>query len=489
MVGYDYERPEVASPDEWTVSLRDQTKASDSSLAEWWKGFRDPVLDHLISQTRKANPDLRLAAERIAEARASRGIARSLTLPNISGDASFSRNRASESLFVPPPENPSDFYAAGFDAGWEIDVFGGLRRNVEAANAGVEASIEDYRDLLVSLFAETALNFLEYRTLEERIRLASANIEAQSESTKLAQTRLDAGLVPRIDVTQATTNLEITKSVLPALRNQLAQARNRLATLTATSPSALSKSLGGRKKIPVPKRGFSAGLPCDLLRARPDIRSAERNLAAQVARVGVAEADLYPRFTLFGNFSLQSIDSSDFLDAASKVYSFGPAIQWQIFSGGRIRSKIEVEESRSEQALARYEKAVLTGVEEVENSMSAVAHGWDRVAILQRAVAAARETVDLVKDNYRNGLVDFQRVLDAERSKFSTEDELALARGQITKNYVALYKALGGGSEVEVIPSAKQRMGWFARAREKLGKEEASHEVSSSPAAGSETSP
>ena len=188
------------------------------------------------------------------------------------------------------------------------------------------------------------------------------------------------------------------------------------------------------------------------MRSRPDVRQAERELAAQTAQIGVAEAELYPRFSLFGNLSLQAVNSSDFFDSASRAYSFGPAFSWQIFSAGRIRSFIQAEEARTEQALANYESTVLVAVEEVETSMAAVANSWDRRVILGRAVDAAQESVELVKSNYEDGLVDFQRVLDAERTKFSTEDDEAISQGQVAQDYLTLYKALGGGSEVEVVP-------------------------------------
>ena len=464
IVGVDYQLPSAQVPDAWTMSLKSDTSRR-SSLEKWWRGFGDPVLDQLIEKTRSANPTLKIASQNIAVARAQRGAAKSLVLPNANAGGSISRNRSSESLFAAPVPNPSSLYAAGFDAGWEIDIFGGLQRNIESADANLEASIEDYRDTLVTLFAETALNYAEYRTLEERIRLAIANAKSQQDSVDLTQTRLDAGLAPRIDVTQAITNLERTKAVVPALKTELALANNRLASLTAESPANISRLLRKSRGIPNPPRGYSAGIPADLLRARPDVRSAERQLAAQTARIGVAESDLYPRFTLLGDFSLQTINSGNFFDSASRAYSFGPAFQWQIFSAGRIRNNIRSEEARTEQALDNYENTVLLAVEEVENSMASIANGWDRVAILGRADAAARETVDLVKDNYQNGLVDFQRVLDAERTKFTTEDDLAVSRGTVSQSYVSLYKALGGGSEVELIPvpeaSVKAKGGLF----------------------------
>lgn len=469
IVGVDYQSPDFEPPDAWAASLSPDLKKGNPSLEKWWKGFNDPVLNELIDRTREANPNLRIASQQIAEARALRGVAQSLILPSANGTGDYIRSRASENVFATPPENPANLYTAGFDAGWEIDVFGGLRRNIESADAGIGASIESYRDILITLFAETARNYVDCRTLQERIRLAQANIDAQEDSVELTQTRLDAGLAPKIDVTQATTLMETSRALIPVFKTQLAQARNRLATLTGGYPASLDSLLNRNRPIPIPKKGFSAGLPADLIRSRPDIRQSERQLAAQTAQIGVAEADLYPRFTLFGNFGLQSVNSSDFFNSGSRLYSFGPAFDWQIFSAGRIRNNINIEEVKTEQALANYENTVLLAVEEVETSMAAIANEWDRVAILKRAVASAVETVDLVKDNYQNGLVDFQRVLDAERTKFSTEDEAAASRGQIAKNYITLYKALGGGSEVEVIPisqpKTKARGGLFGRKR------------------------
>ncbi len=452
-VGVDFEKPNAGVPDAWAVVLSRDLHRSDSSLEQWWRGFNDPVLNQLIDRTRESNPDLQAALERVTEARALRGIAVSQGLPQANAGGGYTRNRASESLLGPtPPDNPSNLYAAGFDAGWEIDIFGGIRRSVESAEAGIGAAEENYRDALVSLFSEVALNYVEYRTIQERIRVAEQNIGSQKESVKLTRNRLDNGLVPKIDVTQAETNLAISESLLPALRSQLVFAKNRVATLTGGYPDSVGKLLAGRRDIPLPKSGYSAGLPADLLRARPDVRRAERELAAQTAAIGIAEADFYPRFTLFGDFNLQAVSSGDLVDSASRAYAFGPSFQWQIFSAGRIRNAVLAEESRTRQALNRYESTVLLAVEEVETSMAAVANEWDRLAALKRAVDSANETVILIKDNYENGLVNFQNVLDAERTKFNVEDDLVVSHGQIAKNYITLYKALGGGTEMELIP-------------------------------------
>ncbi len=453
-VGPDYFSPATTMPDAWSRSILRDLHGGASNLGQWWKGFHDPTLNALIERARQYNPDLRATLGRITEARALRGVAVSQALPqtNLGGD--FTRSRRSESLLAAPPAvNPSNLYSAGFDAGWEIDFFGGIRRSVEAADANIGAREEDYRDALVSLFADVALNYVEYRTLESRISVALRNIAAQRDSANLTTQRLDAGLVPRIDVTQAETNLSLSEAAVPLLRAQLAASRNRLSALAGGFPGSLDGMLNQSRGIPMPKAGFSAGLPCDLLRARPDIRRAERELAAQTALIGVAEADLYPRLTLFGDFRLESVSSGNFFDSASRAYSFGPSFQWQIFSAGRIRNTILAEESRTSQALANYESAVLKGVEEVETSMAGIVYERERLSDLGQAVASSRETVNLVKDNYRNGLVSFQNVLDAERTKFSAEDEEIASRGQIALKYITLYKALGGGTETVLTAS------------------------------------
>ena len=458
MVGVNHTAPQVRTPDAWTVNLHSDLSRDSSSIETWWDGFHDPVLNELIGRTRHGNPDLRVAAQRIPEMRALRGVAQSRLNPDVSTTRGYSRNRSSENLFGAPPKNPSNLYSTGLDTRWELDFFGGLRRELEAADANVGASFEAYRDTLVTLLAETAMSYVEYRTLQERIRVANENVKAQKESVDLAQSRLDDGLAPSTDVAQATVNWRSTRAEIPQLRGQLAQARNRIATLTGGYPASVEGLLRKQRSIPVPPRSFGTGVPADLIRSRPDIRQAERNLAAQTAQIGVAEADLYPRFSLFGQFSLQSLEASDLVDSASGVYSFGPSIQWQIFSAGRIRSNIRAAEARSEQALVNYEKTVLLAVEEVETSMAAVANERDRQSELRRAVTASREAVELVKGTYEDGLIDFQRVLEAERARFNNEDSAVVSRGQIAWHYIRLYKALGGGSKVELVPIPRPRI-------------------------------
>ncbi len=446
-VGIDYTSPTLKAPDAWSQNVLRDLKGGEGGIENWWTKFNDRTLNQLIKDAREANPNLEIAYERIIEARARRGVAYSRLFPDAAATANYSRTRSSESLLAPPGENPSNFFSLGFDSGWEIDVFGGGRRAVEAAQANVEASIEAYRDVLVSLEAEVALNYIDVRTLLKRIQLAKENIERQRDSLQLTQDRFNAGLVPEIDVTQAETNLYNTEAVVPDLERQLTLAKNRLSSLLGGYPGSLNQQLGSSIRIPVPPRNLSTGLPSNLLRSRPDVRQAERELAARTARVGVATADLYPRFNLLGNLNLQSVDSGDLFNSSSRAFGIAPSVHWQIFSAGRIRNNIRIEKSRVRQAYEAYENSLFLAVEETENSLISINKERARFSKLKQSVTSTEKTVKLVKDNYANGLVNFQNVLDAERTLVSVQDNAALSEGLVSGNYIRLFKALGGGTE------------------------------------------
>ncbi|MEM6915801.1 MAG: efflux transporter outer membrane subunit, partial [Verrucomicrobiota bacterium] len=467
-VGVNYATPSTDVPDRWTLSILPHLDNDAACLSEWWTAFKDPVLNELIERTREENPDFKIALQRVVEARAQRGVAYSTLFPFLTNENSYSRVRRSEASGPVFGPNPLDAYSVGVSAGWEIDIFGGLRRSVESADANIDASIENYRDLMVTLFADVALNYIDYRTFEERIYVANLNIRIQQDSLELAQSRLDAGLVSKIDVTQARANLETTKALVPQLEGQLAAARNRLGSLTGGYPHSVMAILNSRNRyVPLPTRSFGTGKPADLLRTRPDVRAAERNLATAVAQIGVAESDLYPKFSLVGNLAMESLDITDLRNAGSAAYSFGPAIRWNLFSSGQIKNQIRVEEAQAMQAYGAYEKAVLAAVEEVETSLAGVLTERDRLGALRRAVAAADESVTLVKRNYTEGLVDFQRVIDTERVLFQNQDLAVDSKGQIARNYVALYRALGGGAALEDVPlpepTKKPGGGWIKK--------------------------
>ncbi len=290
-----------------------------------------------------------------------------------------------------------------------------------------------------------ASSYVEVRSLQKRIHYAEANIEAQAETLELVRERNRAGLVGDLDLREAELNLARSESFLPQLRQALTAAVNRIGVLVGEYPSALHDELREPREIPLLQHQVLVGLPRDLLRQRPDLRQAERGLAAQTARIGVATADLYPRLTLLGSFSFDASSSGNWFSAAAQSLSVGPQLRWNLFDGGSIRSNIRAQDALAEQALVRYEQAVLEAVEEVENALASYVHESDRLDALRRSATAALQSVELVKTLYLSGLVDFQNLLDQERSLFEEQDDLATSEGRVTQNLIQVYRALGGG--------------------------------------------
>ncbi|MCP3960486.1 MAG: efflux transporter outer membrane subunit [bacterium] len=455
-VGPDYELPVIATPDAWHQRAVEGLSEGEASLQTWWQELDDPVLTGLIRRAGSSNLDLREAMARILEARARLGVASGQKLPDVDASAFFSYGEQSDQgplgslADLIGGFDAQELYNAGVDASWEIDVFGRIRRSVESAAAGYEASIEDYRDVLVTMYAEVALNYVEARALQDRIAYALENAEAQRASVALTRDLHDAGASSALDVSQAESNLAATEAAIPALEIALSFALHRLAVLLGEPPGALYGELSQASTIPASPAEIATGLPAEALRQRPDVRRAERQLAAQSARIGVATADLYPRFSLSGFFALEATDVSNLGDGAT--WGIVPGLRWNLFDGGRVRSAIQVEEARTEQALVRYERTILRALEEVENALVSYTLEQRRRERLQAAVTATQRTVELVEIQYRSGLTDFQNVLDAQRSLFVQQDQLATSEGQVTRNLIALYKALGGGWDPESPP-------------------------------------
>ena len=316
---------------------------------------------------------------------------------------------------------------------------------MEAAEADLEASQEDLRDVLVSLLAEVALNYVEVRTYQARLAVAEENLEAQDETYQLTQWRYQAGLSDELAVQQARYNLESTRSQIPTLRTGLEEAMNRIAVLLGEQPGKVHEELKKPVPIPVAPLKVAVGVPADVLRRRPDVRRAERELAAQTARIGVATADLYPKLSLSGSIGLEALSLNDLFSSATKTVSGGSQITWPIFNGGAIRQNIEVQSALQEQALIAYEAAVLSALEEVENALVAYAEEQGRRDALREAEEAAQKAVELAQQKYQAGLTDFNNVLEAQRSLLTFQDQLAQSEGTVTSNLVRLYKALGGG--------------------------------------------
>ena len=444
-VGPAYLPPQISTPDQWHAGLKEgltQESMDSEIMAGWWTTLNDPTLTRLIQRAVKDNLDLKEARSRVREARARRGISAAQRFPAVDATGSASSSRSSEDA---GSGERRELYAAGFDATWELDVFGGVRRSVEAAQADLEASREDYRDVIVSLLAEVALNYVDVCTFQTRLDVAEKNLETQGETYELTVFRYKAGLSSALDMEQAKYNLENTRSQIPTLRISREEAMNRLAVLLGTHPGTLHSDLCVKKPIPVPSLKIAVGVPADVLRRRPDIRRAERELAAQTARVGVATADLYPKFSLVGSIGLEALSLGDLFSADNRTDRVGPGVSWNIFDAGAIRKNIEVQNALQEQALIKYEAAILTALEDVENALVAYAQDQYRRQSLIQAAQAAERAVDLALNQYSSGLIDFQDTLEAQRSLLSFEDQLAQSDGAVTSNLISLYKALGGG--------------------------------------------
>lgn len=443
-VGPDYETPEARVPDRWHFELTEGLQEGNAELQTWWNLFQDPVLTSLVERARADGLDLKQAAARVRIARSGLGVAKGARLPDLDGVGAAQHLKESQNI-IGTDTDADEFFQLGVDASWELDLWGRVRRAVESAQADYQASVEAYRDTLVVVFAEVAITYVDLRTFQERLRYARNNVDIQRRSLQMTRDRRSAGLVGDLDVRQAELNLARTESRIPNLETQLAAAIHRLSVLTGQLPSALYDELQEGAGVPRLPPDIALGLPANLLRQRPDIRQAERLLAASSARIGVATAELYPRFSLSGSFTVDASSVSDLFEWRSRAFGVGPTMRWNLFSGGRVRAAIAGEEASTEEALVFYEQSVLEGYEEVENALVAFLRERDRRAALERSVTAAREAQRLVDVVYRQGLTDFQNVLDTERQLFDQEDLLAQSRGAVLRNLISVYKALGGG--------------------------------------------
>jgi len=454
-VGPNYQKPDIKTPDAWHEAIsREMAKQSDTSLQTWWKIFDDPALNHLIEQARQSNLDLKIALSGIAASRARLGIVSGQELPSANALGSVSRfkhsdNGAFKQMAPPNGFDGQNMFAVGVDAIWEIDVFGRIRRQVEAAGAEYEASIEDYRDVLVTLFGEVALAYVEIRACQRRIQCAEANAVIQRKMLDLTRARYNSGIASKLDTAQAMSNLANTEAAIPPFRIRLNSIINRLAVMVNVNAETLHEKLGKPRPIPLARENIGIGVPADLLRQRPDIRMAEKQLAAQTALIGAATADLYPRFAISGFFGLETGSFSEMGGGSSLAWGIKSPIKWNFFSGGKTRSKIAFHKEIAQQDLFKYKDTVLKAIEEVKNAI--VAHSQEKIRRnwLLAAVAATREAVDLVIVQYETGLTDFNNVLVTQKSLFNQQDELVSSQANVVLDLIRIYKALGGGWPIE----------------------------------------
>jgi NodT family efflux transporter outer membrane factor (OMF) lipoprotein len=457
-VGPSYKQPDIAVADGWSEAPQSGIDTRSAPLSKWWTEFNDPLLNALVERAVQSNLDIRLAEARIRESRALRAVTAADAWPRLDTTGSYARSRSSENAFSSNAGGDSssfgangarDLFRAGFDSSWEVDVFGGVRRSIEAADANVAASIEERRNALVTLLGDVAKNYIDFRGFQRRLAVARSNLQAQQETLDLTKVRFEAGLSSDFEVAQAEGQVNTTAAQIPALESALKGTVHRLDVLLGQQPGALWTEVSNEAPIPALPPQAHVGMPAELLRRRPDIRRAERVLASTTAQVGAATADLYPRFSLTGAFGFQSISASDLISAPSRFWSIGPRIFWPVFDAGRIRANIEVRNAQQEQALTLYEKTILVAFEDVENSLVNYAREQVRYRALIDAVAANRRAMQMANELYTRGLVDFLNVLESQRLLYASESELAQSETVMASNLVALYKALGGGWETD----------------------------------------
>jgi NodT family efflux transporter outer membrane factor (OMF) lipoprotein len=441
-VGPDYQTPQTKMPDQWQHDHGRLVTPRVAELQHWWQLFHDPQLDALITEAITANLDLAIAETRIREARAQSRIAGSGLLPTLDVGTGFSHSRKSE--HISSGGSRQDLFLLNFDASWELDLFGGNRRQVEVAEAALAATVTDYGDLLVSLSAEVARNYIDLRAAQKRLAIAHKNIALQRQTLELAQGRYALGLGNSLEVAQAQTQLSLHQAQVPPLESSAAKARHQLALLLGKQPPP-GRDWLGTAAPPLPPSRLPALLPSTLLRQRPDIRSAERRLAAANAEVGVATADLFPRFSLSALFGLQSTDLNQLITAGSRYWTLGPAVQWPLFDGGRRRATVAASEARLDRARLTYQKTVLTALAETEDALVDLDREQAARMRLAEAVQSSTQAADLARSQYTSGLSDFLNVLLATATLAQSEDKLVESDQRLSLAMVALYKAMGGG--------------------------------------------
>jgi len=445
-VGPNYETPIVSLPDKFNDPEAKSSKEDLSSLKEWWTSFNDPLLDLLVFEAVSENYDLKIAIEKINEVRALYQIQAAELYPKVDLEAEEKRVRVSETLFDSPFLGPpyQNLYKVGFDASWEIDIFGKRRREKEGAYYEYEAEIQNGRDVYITLLSELASTYIDIRGLQTKIHLANRSVAIQSELYSLSKSLFDAGLNSEIDPQNVLFTLEETKANLPKLEVSYQEALHRLSVLVGKPPETLVEDIEEKRPIPISAAAIPVGLPSDLLRRRPDIRRAERLLAASTANVGSAIADLFPRFSLLGSFGFESSKSHNWIKAKSKTFSIGPNLQWPILYFGRLRANIRAQTAAQKRALFEYEQTILTSLEDVENSLVAYYREEERVHLYENQLNSAYRSYELTRDSYLSGLVDFGELLDADKLRVEAESNLCDSTKSLSTNLVALYKSLGG---------------------------------------------
>jgi NodT family efflux transporter outer membrane factor (OMF) lipoprotein len=447
MVGPDFQRPGVPWLANWsggsltTLASEEQGKAP-AQIQAWWRTFNDPVLDELVAEALRLNPNVRTAGLRILEALAQLGIAESTLYPQL-------QQVTGEALRVGQQKEGQDTafnqYQAGLAIGWELDFWGKFRRGVEAADAGYFVNLARYDDMQVLMAAQVASTYVAIRTLEARLRIAQENAGLQKRSLEIAERQFKSGNDSELDFQQAKSLYLGTLAAIPQIESSLRQAQNALSILLARPPGPLPEMASGGDKIPQAELGVIVDIPADLLRRRPDVRAAEMQLAAQSALIGVSEADLYPSISLGGSLGLAATSLAP--STRTLNWAVGGNLVWNLFDHGRLTNQVLVQDARFQQLYEQYQEVILQAAREVDDAAVGFAKGREQIPVLAEAVKASRRSLDIAMIQYREGLTDFQRVLDSQRALFSQQERLVANRGEVAGNLIALYKALGGGWE------------------------------------------
>jgi NodT family efflux transporter outer membrane factor (OMF) lipoprotein len=483
-VGPDFQAPEWLSPASWFAKKAEPIPPEPSiPVAEpidpnWWNLFNDPILTGLERRVFDENLDVQVATVRIAESRAQLGIAGAAQFPTLNANGTYTRQKASDvGVFANAPNalgasgasgattggirsrhlNPFDVYQVGFDASWELDLWGKVRRSVESASASVAASNEARRATLLSSLAELARDYMQLRGTQEQLRIAHDNLRTAQQSLQLTQQRAIGGVTTDLDVANAAAQVRTTAAQIPPLEQQESELINAISFLLGQPPNALQAELAPPKPVPpVPPR-VPVGLPSELARRRPDIREAEAQLHAATADIGVAVANFYPSVTLSGSVGLQALQPWRTFNSNAGNYAMGPSVTVPIFQGGQLRATLELRKAQQQEAAIDYQKTVLSAWHDVDNALTAYQTEQARRDQLVQAVAQNQRALGLAQSRYQEGVADFLQVLTAQQNLLSTQQQLAISTANVSANLVALYKALGGGWETQ-LPAATDNL-------------------------------
>ena len=469
MVGPDYRPPQISGPSRFLAASTQPSSTQPSTppaqvvdLQHWWESFHDPVLNQLIAEGIGSNLDVQLATARVLEARANLQGNVATLFPTVDGTASYSRNQFSKNglgsiggagsstssgAAFGLPGSRTNLYQAGFDAGWEVDLFGGTRRAIEAAEYTLESQIDARRNAMITFLSEVARNYMIARGLQQELAIVNSNVTSQREFLELTRSRFQGGIATDLDVSQQEAQVASTESSIPTIKTQIQQAIHSLGVLLGRNPEDLEAELAPTGPLPGGPPAVPPGLPSDLLRRRPDVQQAERQLASATANIGVATADLFPKLNLTGSFGWESQQLKSWFSPGSQMWSFGPSLSWRIFDAGQIWANIHVQNARQLETLIQYRQSVLQAFTDVEDALVAYQQEQERREALRRSVEGNERSVALAKQLNQAGIVDFLNVLTAEQNLFISQDQLSQSNQAVSTNLVALYKALGGGWE------------------------------------------